>query len=155
MARLAPRFSTNRTVREYAEKFYLPAAVAYEARTAEGDKVARELARWKQDLNRLWPHVRFGAVNTQEAEDSRFFSVEVYLGELPPEMVRVELYAEPAAGEKAFAAVMTGQDSGQGSYRYRASIPPNRPVSDFTPRIVPHHPLALLPLEDTRIAWQR
>ena len=50
---------------------------------------------------------------------------------------------------------MTGQDSGQGSYRYRASIPPNRPVSDFTPRIVPHHPLALLPLEDTRIAWQR
>lgn len=155
MASLAPRFSTNRTVREYAEKFYLPAAVAYEARSAEGGKVARELARWKQDLDRLWPHVRFGAVNTEEAEDTRLFSVEVYLGELPPEMVKVELYAEPMAGEKAFLAVMTGQDSGQGSYRYRASIPPNRPVSDFTPRIVPYHPLARLPLEDTRIAWQR
>ena len=155
MARLAPRFSTNRTVREYAEKFYLPAVVAYQARAAAGGKVARELARWKQDLDRLWPHVHFGAVNTEEAEDTRLFSVEVYLGELLPEMVRVELYAEPARGENAFVAVMTGQDSGQGSYRYRASIPPNRPVSDFTPRIVPYHPLARLPLEDARVAWQR
>ena len=90
--------------------------------------------------------MHFGTVNTEEAEDTRLFSVEVYLGELLPEMVRVELYAEPARGENAFVAVMTGQDSGQGSYRYRASIPPNRPVSDFSPRIVPYHPLARLPL---------
>jgi glycogen phosphorylase len=29
MARLSPQFSTNRTVREYTEEDYLPAATAY------------------------------------------------------------------------------------------------------------------------------
>ena len=29
MARLTPRFSANRTVREYTEQHYLPAATAY------------------------------------------------------------------------------------------------------------------------------
>ena len=35
MARLTPRFSANRTVREYTEQHYLPAAAAYRARAAE------------------------------------------------------------------------------------------------------------------------
>ena len=35
MARLTPRFSTNRTVREYTERHYLPAAAAYRARAAD------------------------------------------------------------------------------------------------------------------------
>jgi hypothetical protein len=32
MARLTPRFSANRTVREYTEQHYLPAATAYRER---------------------------------------------------------------------------------------------------------------------------
>ena len=35
MARLTPRFSTNRAVREYTEQYYLPAAAAYRARAAD------------------------------------------------------------------------------------------------------------------------
>ena len=35
MARLTPRFSANRTVREYTEQHYLPAATAYRERAAE------------------------------------------------------------------------------------------------------------------------
>ena len=35
MARLTPRFSANRTVREYTEQHYLPAAAAYRERAAE------------------------------------------------------------------------------------------------------------------------
>jgi hypothetical protein len=34
MARLTPRFSANRTVREYTEQHYLPAATAYHLRSA-------------------------------------------------------------------------------------------------------------------------
>ena len=35
MARLTPRFSANRTVREYTEQHYLPAAAAYRERAAD------------------------------------------------------------------------------------------------------------------------
>ena len=42
MARLAPRFSANRTVREYTENYYLPAAAAYRRRTADRGALRRE-----------------------------------------------------------------------------------------------------------------
>ena len=39
MARLTPRFSTNRAVCEYTERHYLPAAAAYRARAADGGAI--------------------------------------------------------------------------------------------------------------------
>ena len=41
MARLTPRFSTNRTVREYTEQHYLPAAAAYRGRAADKGAAGR------------------------------------------------------------------------------------------------------------------
>ena len=42
MARLTPRFSANRTVREYTEQHYLPAAAAYRTRAADKGAVGRQ-----------------------------------------------------------------------------------------------------------------
>ena len=39
MARLTPRFSANRTVREYTEQHYLPAATAYRERAADKGEI--------------------------------------------------------------------------------------------------------------------
>jgi len=38
---------------------------------------------------------------------------------------------------------------------YRASIVSARPDWHFTPRIVPHHPEALIPVEAPLIAWPK
>jgi len=43
MSRLTPRFSANRAVREYTERYYLPAAAAYRVRAA--NRGARGLRR--------------------------------------------------------------------------------------------------------------
>ena len=43
MARLTPRFSANRTVREYAEQRYLPAAAAYRGRAANKGEGGRQV----------------------------------------------------------------------------------------------------------------
>ena len=43
MARLTPRFSTNRAVREYTEQYYLPAAAAYRERAADKGAIGVEL----------------------------------------------------------------------------------------------------------------
>jgi len=38
---------------------------------------------------------------------------------------------------------------------YGARVPARRPVGDYTPRIVPHHEEAFIPLEDAHILWMR
>ena len=54
MARLTPRFSTNRTVREYTEQHYLPAAAAYRTRAADKGAVGRQVVNWEQTLRQKW-----------------------------------------------------------------------------------------------------
>ena len=51
MARLTPRFSANRTVREYTEQHYLPAAAAYRERAADKGAVGREVVEWQQAVD--------------------------------------------------------------------------------------------------------
>lgn len=93
MARLTPRFSTNRVVREYTEKYYVPAAAAYRKRAADHGRLGAELIAWRQALAAHWQEARFGAVSVQMDATERLVTVEVRLGGLDPEAVRVELYA--------------------------------------------------------------
>ena len=54
MARLTPRFSTNRAVREYTEQHYLPAATAYRERAADKGAVGRNMVNWEHTLKEKW-----------------------------------------------------------------------------------------------------
>ncbi|MDE2367089.1 MAG: alpha-glucan family phosphorylase, partial [Betaproteobacteria bacterium] len=60
MAQLAPRFSTNRVVREYTERHYLPAAAAYHERSASKGAAGAQIADWQRALEQKWPALRFG-----------------------------------------------------------------------------------------------
>jgi glycogen phosphorylase len=40
-------------------------------------------------------------------------------------------------------------------YLYSAHVPATRPAGDYTPRVIPHHPAAIVPLEAAQILWQR
>jgi glycogen phosphorylase len=42
-----------------------------------------------------------------------------------------------------------------GSYIYSAAMSPTRPPADYTPRVIPYRAGIAVPLEDTRILWQR
>ena len=46
MTRLMPFFSANRTVREYMTEHYMPAAMAYSRRAAEGGKLGSDVLKW-------------------------------------------------------------------------------------------------------------
>ena len=50
MARLTPRFSADRTVREYTEQRYLPAATAYRERRADKGAIGRKMVDWQHSL---------------------------------------------------------------------------------------------------------
>ena len=54
MARLTPRFSANRTVREYTEQHYIPAAAAYRERAADNGAVGSQVVNWQHTLEQKW-----------------------------------------------------------------------------------------------------
>ncbi|WHZ14384.1 MAG: Glycogen phosphorylase [Nitrospira sp.] len=158
MARLTPRFSTNRVVREYTEQHYLPAAAAYRERTAEKGGVGKRLAEWKQILNEKWLGLRFGDVKVQTTVAQHIFEAEVYFNNLDPDAVRVELYADGINGSSPIREEMTRVRrlaSESGGAIYRASVSAARFATDYTVRVIPYHAGVAVPLEVDLILWQR
>ena len=158
MARLTPAFSSNRTVREYTGKYYQPVAAAYRERTKEAGKVGAALLDWRRRLKRHWAGARFGQLKVEAQNDQFIFEVPVYLDELDPDAVSVELYADAQDGGDPLREQMhRGQAliGSTNSFVYSARVPANRPAGDFTTRIVPFHAGAFVPMEANQILWQR
>lgn len=156
MATLAPQFSSNRMMREYVELLYLKACETYRARVREGAGLARDLAQWEQRISAHWQELHLGALEASADGDPRRFRIPVYLGEVEPDWVRVQLYAEKTADENVTIRDMTRKDAIAGAkrgYFYEVDVSTTRPLSDFTVRILPYHPDAMLPAELPLIRW--
>jgi starch phosphorylase len=157
MAGLTPPFSSNRMLRQYVDDVYLPAAAAIRRRAAEDGRLARELHGWATALATHWAEVRVAAVEVAREGDRWAFDVRASLGAVTPDRVRIELYAEPLAGDTPVRVVMDRVEgtTARGGIVYRAHVPASRPASDYTPRILPHHPDARIPMEAAYIRWPR
>lgn len=161
MAYLAPSYSSNRMLRQYVEHLYLTAAAAYQKRSANGGKLAKELYQWQEELKRHWHEIHFGNLDIRRQPDEQnwMFELQVYLGEVSPQGVQVQLYAEPQKqGEPPVCQVMTPRKAISGAingYLYQGVVSSKRPAADYTPRIIPYHPEAKIPGEMTSILWQR
>jgi starch phosphorylase len=157
MARLTPRFSANRTVREYTEEYYLPAAGNYRRRAANKGAAGAELVSWWHAIEQNWSKLRFGEVKVASDEKKHSFEVQVYFGDLDPDAVRVELYAEGTNGAAPIRQEMArGQRlAGGNGYVYSGQVQAARPASHYTPRVIPGRFGVAVPLEASRILWQR
>jgi starch phosphorylase len=158
MARLTPRFSASRTVREYTEQHYLPASAAYRARTNDKGAAARKLVDWRNTLASKWPALRFGSRNVDTKGEQHIITVEVFLKDVSPDTIRVEVYADGPKGGSALHLEMTRlrQLPGEaGGTIFSATVSSARPASDYTARIMPHFDGAALPLEAGWILWQK
>ncbi|MGA2883508.1 MAG: alpha-glucan family phosphorylase, partial [Bryobacteraceae bacterium] len=159
MARLTPRFSTNRALREYIEQYYFPAASAYRERAADKGAFGEQVVNWRHALDQKWTALRFGEMKLEADGDQHLFEVQVYLDELDPKAVRVELYAEGVMGSAPMRQEMkrVRQLAGAsgGYYVYSAAVPAARLPADYTARVIPHWDGVAIPLEDPRILWQR
>ena len=158
MARLTPRFSASRTVREYTEKHYLPAADAYHGHVLDHGAAARKLIDEQTTVAQSLNALRFGTVTVETIGDQHRIRVEVFLEDIRPELVRVELYAEGNKDTGAVIQEMQGtrqQSDGAGRYLYQATVSANRPPTDYTARVVPNRaPFACDPGAGW-IRWQK
>jgi starch phosphorylase len=158
MARLTPRFSASRTVRQYTEQHYLRAADAYRVRAADRGAAARKQVDWQNGLAAKWAAFRFGAASLETKGTEYVIVVEVFLNDASPDMIRVEVYANGANGADAVRQEMTRLrplPGEAGGYAYSATVSSARPAMDYTARIVPRCDGVAVPLEEARILWQR
>jgi starch phosphorylase len=157
MARLTPRFSADRTVREYTEQHYLPAAAAFRERAADKGAVGRNMVNWKHNLKEKWSMLHFGELQVSTDAEQHIFKVEVYLNDLDPNAVRVELYADGVDGGAPVRREMKRVrqlESVSGGYVYSGVVPATRSRADYTARVIPHRSGVAVPLEVDLILWQ-
>jgi starch phosphorylase len=156
MSRLTPVFSTNRVVRQYTEEHYLSAAAAFRQRAENRGSLGADLAAWQAELAKHWPALRFGPATVQLEGEQYLFHVQVFLEDIDPDAVSVELYAEAQKDGEPITQVMIRGERLAGAasaFTYSASLPTSRPVADYTPRLVPRRECAFVPLEAPFILW--
>jgi glycogen phosphorylase len=158
MATLTPQFSANRTVREYTERYYLPLAARYHERAANQGAAGVALLEWRRALAEHWADIRFGETHVDREDGMYRYHLHVQLGGLPANAVLVELYADGQNGQAVQRLPLTRVGRVEGSangHVFTALVPAARPLSDWTPRVIPDHPGAAVPLEASQILWAR
>jgi starch phosphorylase len=158
MARLSPRFSATRTVRDYTREYYLPAATAYQSRVVNEGAIGRQMVDWQHSLEQKWATLHFGEIKVETRGEQHVFELHVCLHDLDPKAVRVELWADGAIDSSDVRQEMkrVRPVAGvSGSYVYSAVVSAARPPADYAARVIPHCDGVAIPLEEARILWQR
>jgi starch phosphorylase len=117
-----------------------------------------KVVHWRHALEQQWAALRFGEVSVETDGEQHVFEVQVYLDDLDPEAVRVELYADGVDGSAPDRVEMNRVRQWVGATpgsAYRAEVPAGRPATDYTARLLPHCDGVAVPLEDVHILWQR
>ncbi|MEO8028109.1 MAG: alpha-glucan family phosphorylase, partial [Bryobacteraceae bacterium] len=153
MAALTPEYSATRTVCQYVKESYLGAASAYRNRMASECQLAVALVNWRRQLDLEWHKVRIGPAAVTTGEAWNIFETEIALGNLDPDWVAVELFADGTGGGSPERHDMTLNTHGD-TLTYVGRVPSMRPSHDYTVRVVPRFPGALIPLEANHITWQ-
>tara|TARA_R110000787_G_scaffold220068_1_gene328801 strand:+ start:23678 stop:26215 length:2538 start_codon:yes stop_codon:yes gene_type:complete len=156
MANLTPRFSSNRMLQDYIERFYFDAGERYRARCQNNGELAAKLHEWQQTLHRYWRELRWQDKRIQQHANGFSVEVDIYLNNLSPDWVKVELYADADGDSPSQCLPMRRlglSENAVDSHIYRADVVTSRPPSHFTPRASPYHEQALVPQELADILW--
>ncbi len=106
-------------------------------------------------LEKSWSTASFGTPEVDSHDGRHVFRVRVDLGGLAPDGVEVQLYADGLDGRPPVCEPMSRAEAAAGTklFVYTAEVSASRPAWHFTPRLVPRHPGASVPLEAPSILW--
>ncbi|MBC7421868.1 MAG: alpha-glucan family phosphorylase [Ferruginibacter sp.] len=156
MTTLTALFSANRSVREYTENFYLPAAKNYIKRASEKGAAGVRIINTRAELKSKWGNIKFGGMQIENIENGYEFHLPVFLNHIDPGKVLVQLFAEGIGTAaptiikmEANAAINKEEEKS-----YHAKVLSERPAADFTARLISNYEGVLVPLEDNLILWQ-
>jgi len=162
VGKITPHFSTHRMVREYYDRFYVPAHRFGKLMVSDGK--AKKTAQWRARIKENWPQVRLENETPRidheiRAGDAVPFKARVWLGNLSPDDVSVEIYAGRLAssgelsGGTAIAMKVAAKEGD--SYVYSGEISASRSGrQDFALRVLPRHDGLPHPFMPAFIKWE-
>jgi starch phosphorylase len=155
MASLTPVYSADRAVREYCDRYYLPAAARFARRVANEGTEAAALVALKRTMETHGGQLRFGEVRASTEGAVLRFEVPLYVDDIDPDALRVELYADPLEnGVPELVPMRRGSPLvGAKGFAYLAEVRNVRPSRDYTPRVIAWHPTSAGPLDLPFILW--
>lgn len=158
-----PKFNTNRMVREYLKKYYLPAAERYQQATANNLKIAKELVEWKSKITANWDKVDVKKVELITDDKIRVgeslgIKAEIYTDGITPTDLCVDIYyghldtkgqIEDGKAIKMNLVKSTGQ-----THSFEAKVPCySSGKYGFSVRILPYHDALPNPHETGLVRW--
>lgn len=164
MRQLAPVFNTNRMVRDYTEKFYVPADARGLTLLADGLKRSVDLAHAKASLRNRWHGVRIVGVHTTgnghfKVGEEMQVEAMVDLPNIDPKEVSLQLYAGPinASGRIENPQIIRmehGKEVGPGVHLFTGRIDcRSSGRHGFAVRVLPGYPDMANPFEPGMIVW--
>jgi len=164
MRKLCAVFNTNRMVKDYAEKFYVPAQVRGTALAAESFKRSIDLARSKDRLRSKWGGIRIIGIHTDgngnyKVGQTLQVEVMVDLPDMDPNEISIQLYVGPVAAsgqiEHGTAVRLTDvRPMAHNRYLFTGTV--ECKVSGrqgFAVRVLPGGPDFATPFEPGLISW--
>jgi len=157
MSSLTPQFSANRAVREYVESQYIPAARRLDERTAKEGALGCEISNLISELDNKWGSLQISEFKSQTTDKMNHFEVSIDCGEINPEHIQVQIFAEKREHDEADTIIDMEATKKEGSSDHhifcKSQIPEERPVNEYTLRVIPKFEKALIPLETRHILW--
>ncbi len=153
MRALCPQFNANRMIREYTERFYLPAIADCDHMSTNQEALAAYCS-WKEYIRSNWNQVAIIKVESHNGPhvtvgQSVEVTASVFLGALSPRDIRVELYLGKldASDQVIDATPITlpeVKDIGSGTYSFSGTTTSKRSGRyGYTVRVLPaHHAMA-------------
>jgi starch phosphorylase len=165
IATVAPVFNTSRMVKEYAERYYIPATRRYQAMLEANLAQAWSLCAWKERILSAWPSVRIetvtsGGESRVVAGQDLVSSAVVHLGVLQPGDVEVDLYFGKLRQDRTLAregtsAMRMVEDLGGGRFRFEGAIRAREAGEHaFAVRVLPRHEALRDRFAMRLVAWQ-
>jgi starch phosphorylase len=164
IAKLAPQFSTARMVRDYATEAYVPAMRNFTALHSDDQAEAKATIAWRDRIQAAWPTVRITNV-TDDAGTQRTYgdrihvTVTVDLGTLTAADVRVQAVVGKVGANRELLnpysvdLEVTAQSGTSVTVagHVHCDIAGHQ---GYTVRIVPYHPVILVPSELPLVIWE-
>jgi starch phosphorylase len=160
---MAGPFSSDRMVKEYAERFYFSCSDRYRQLRAEGGAAVRNLINWKRRIFQIWSQAQFIDLHAQNFDgvkvgDGVTVTARMHLGGVSPDEVRVEAYYGRIDPEGLISDGDAHQlnlvDSGNGTATYSALVPLGLVGhAGMTVRAMPWHPDLRDKFETNLVTW--
>ena len=161
---IASHYNTHRMVKQYFYSFYEKAHSAFTTMQADNFQALKDFKLWQEEIRKEFPAIRirdlrFDNRRVYKINDRLEISVKLFLADLEPNDIRLDVYhgaiaAEEELASSAITRLEKVESDGNKNWVFSGEIPCLQTGNQgFRIRITPDHPLLVNPYEMNLVLW--